>query len=357
MREEIREAMDRVLESQHFILGPEVEALEREVASYCGARYGVAVSSGSDALLVSLMALGVGAGDEVVTTPFTFFATVGAILRLGATPVFADINPDDFNIDPDQLKSRITACTKAIIPVHLFGQSADMAPILEAAKECGAAVIEDAAQAIGAEYYGRRVGSLGTTGCFSFFPSKNLGAFGDGGMVTLNDANLADRLVTLRNHGAKPKYFHRLVGGNFRLDALQAAILRVKLKHLDGWTEARRKNASYYDTRFSELGLSGDVIIPPPLVRERHVYNQYVIRAARRDELKRYLQDRGVYTEIYYPLGLHLQECLTHRGYVKGDFPRTEEAANSVLALPVYPELTDSQKDRTVEAIRDFYRR
>jgi UDP-2-acetamido-3-amino-2,3-dideoxy-glucuronate N-acetyltransferase len=354
IKHEVMPVIEKVLESQYFILGPEVEALEKEVAEYCSCKFSVGVTSGTDALLVSLMALGIGPGDEVITTPFTFFATVGSILRLGAIPVFADIDPDTFNIDPEQIALKISSKTKAIIPVHLFGQSADMDPILELASKHGLAVIEDAAQAIGTEYKGRRAGSMGSVGCFSFFPSKNLGGFGDGGMVTTNDQSLADKMRIIRNQGSKPKYFHKLLGGNFRLDALQAAILRVKLSHLDDWTEKRRANAAYYTQRFQELGLVPDVVVPPPLVRERHIYNQYVIRCKVRDNLQAFLKSRGVSTEIYYPKPMHTQECLGALIQPEGSYPVSEKAANEVLALPIYPELTIDQKEYVLDGFFKF---
>jgi dTDP-4-amino-4,6-dideoxygalactose transaminase len=355
IREEISQAMNAVLDSQRFILGPEVEALEKEIAGYCGCKHAIGVSSGTDALLVSLMALGIGPGDAVITTPFTFFATVGSILRVGAEARFADINPDTFNVEPGEIEKRITDRTKAIIPVHLFGQSVDMAPILDIAAKHGIAVIEDAAQAIGTEYQGKRAGSMGTVGCFSFFPSKNLGAFGDGGIVTTNDSELSERVRILRNQGSDPKYYHKLLGGNFRLDALQAAVLRVKLRHLDGWTEKRRGNATYYTKRFQELGLAGDKIVPPTIVRERHVFNQYVIRAEQRDNLREFLTSRGVATEIYYPVPMHLQECLNGKRFQQGNFPVSENAAEHVLALPIFPELSREQLDYVASAIYDFY--
>jgi dTDP-4-amino-4,6-dideoxygalactose transaminase len=356
VRDEVRTAMDRVLESQQFILGPEVEALEEEIAQYCGCKYAIGVSSGTDALLVSLMALGVTSGDEVLTTPFTFFATVGSVLRLGASVAFADISSESFNIDPAELEKNLRAGTKAIMPVHLFGQSADMEPILHVAEKHGVPVIEDAAQAIGSEYHGHRVGSMGAVGCFSFFPSKNLGAFGDGGMVTTNDSHLARRIKMLRNHGSATKYDHEILGGNFRLDALQAAVLRVKLKHLDSWSAKRGKNAAFYTRRFRELGLAGKQIIPPVVVHERHIYNQYVIRAEERDRLREFLGSKGVATEIYYPKALHLQSCMPEGRYREGDFPVTEAACASVMALPIFPELTVDQKEYVVSTIAEFYR-
>ena len=355
IKDEVVNAIDGVLKSQYFILGPEVEALENEIAHYCGCRYAIGVSSGTDALLASLMALGISAGDEVITTPFSFFATVGSVLRLGSRVVFADIEPDSFNIDPVAVENAITPRTKAIIPVHLFGQSAEMQPLLEIGDRYGVAVIEDAAQAIGTDYKGRRAGSMGITGCFSFFPSKNLGGCGDGGMITTNDDLLADRIRIIRNQGSNPKYYHKVLGGNFRLDAIQAAVLRVKLRYLESWTKQRRANATYYEECFDDLGLAGEKIIPPPLVRERHVYNQYVIRAGNRDALREFLQSRGVSTEVYYPQALHLQECVLDGRYRQGDFPVSEAASAEVLALPIYPELSLEDKEYVVSAIKLFY--
>jgi dTDP-4-amino-4,6-dideoxygalactose transaminase len=352
---EIRSAIERVVESQRFILGPEVEALEKQVAAYVGSAHAVGVSSGTDALLVALMALNVGAGDEVITTPFTFFATVGSILRLGARPVFADIDSATFNIDVEHVKSLVGSRTKAIVPVHLFGQCVDMGPLIELAQARSLALVEDAAQAIGAEYKGRRAGSMGTVGCFSFFPSKNLGAFGDGGMVTTNDADLAERMRIIRKQGANPKYHHVTVGGNFRLDALQAAVLQVKLRRLESWHEARRANAAYYTRRLKELGLAPDFVKPPRILFERHIFNQYVVRAKARDELKSFLQHKGVGTEIYYPKPLHLQQDVMAGRYAEGDFPASEEAGRQVLALPIYPELSDEGKEYVLACIAEFY--
>lgn len=356
IRAEIREAVDRVIESQQFILGPEVQALEEEIAVYCGCKYAVGVSSGTDALVASLMAIGVGPGDEVITTSFSFFATAGSIMRLGARPIFVDIDPLDFNIDPKLVENAFTKRVKAIIPVHLFGQTADMSSILRVAEEHGIAVIEDAAQAIGSEYKGKRAGSIGLAGCFSFFPSKNLGGFGDGGLVTTNDEELAHKLRIIRNQGAGPKYYHKVLGGNFRLDAIQAAVLRVKLKYLDLWTDQRRANARYYTERFNELGLVDQWVTPPPIVREKHVFNQYVIRAHNRDSLRGFLTQHGVATEIYYPLPLHLQECVSKAGLTNNDLPVCEKAASEVLALPIYPELSLEDKQYIVELISSFYR-
>jgi dTDP-4-amino-4,6-dideoxygalactose transaminase len=350
---DVRAAIDRVLTSQHFIMGPEVEACEREVALYSSCRHGIGVSSGTDALLVALMALDIGAGDEVITTPYSFFATAGVIARLGAKPVFVDIRPDSYNIDPERIEAAITPRTKAIMPVHLYGQCADMDPILAIAARHGLPVIEDAAQAIGAEDKGRRAGSMGTIGCFSFFPSKNLGAFGDGGMVVTNDDALAEKLRVLRVHGSKPKYFHKIVGGNFRLDALQAAVVRVKLGHLDAWTAARQRNAALYDVKLAESGVTAKGLALPAVCRNRHIFNQYVLRTERRDELQARLKERGIGTEIYYPQPLHLQECFAGLGYGIGDMPQAEAAAKQTLALPIYPELTVAQIDEVVGAVSE----
>jgi dTDP-4-amino-4,6-dideoxygalactose transaminase len=354
IRSEVQEAIDRVCESQHFILGPEVAALEEDIAAFCGTRFAVGVSSGTDALLASLMALGVGLGDEVITTPYSFFATAGVIARLGAHPVFVDIDPPTFNLDTKAVPAQVTSRTKAILPVHLFGRCVDLDPILGVAKEWGIAVVEDAAQAIGAwDGQGRRAGTIGTVGCFSFFPSKNLGAFGDGGMVVTNDGELAETLRVLRVHGGKPKYYHPLVGGNFRLDALQAAVLRVKLKYLAAWTEARRTNAERYLTLFKEAGLLGYLRLPEGA--PGHVYNQFVVRLPDRDRLRVFLSQRGVGTEIYYPLPLHCQECFKSLGYRRGDFPQAEAAAQESLALPLYPQLTEAQQRYVVSQVREFY--
>ena len=355
IRNEVLAKVENVLETQYFILGPEVEALESEIAEYCGTKYAIGVSSGTDALLASLMAFNVREGDEVITTPFTFFATVGSILRLGATPVFVDIERDTYNIDTKKLAKAFSSKTRAIIPVHLFGQSVDMNPLLEQAKRNGTPVIEDAAQAIGSEYLGSRIGSLGDVGCFSFFPSKNLGGFGDGGMITTNDANLARLIKQIRNQGSATKYFHDILGANFRLDALQAAVLRVKLKHLDSWTTKRRSNAEYYTKRLVETGVAPKYVITPEIVFERHVFNQYVIRAKNRDSLKNFLQDNRVVTEIYYPKPMHLQDCLGIHKKDFGSFPISEQAAGEVLALPIYPELTLDQKEHVVKTIQEFY--
>lgn len=357
IREEVRAAVDRVLESQHFILGPEVEALEAEVAAYSQCRYGIGVSSGSDALLVALMALDLQAGDEVITTPYTFFATAGAIVRLGGRPVFVDIDPETYNLDPAAIESAVTPRTRAILPVHLYGQMADMQPVMEIAERHGLPVIEDAAQAIGAEYRGQRAGSIGHCGCFSFFPSKNLGGIGDGGMVTTNDPALAEKLRLLRGHGAKPKYHHKLVGGNFRLDAVQAAVLRVKLRYLDDWSAARQRNAEGYRRLFgaSRLVLAGKIGLPADAGFGRHIYNQFVIRAERRDELASFLKERQIGSEVYYPLPMHLQECFAGLGLRAGDFPHSEAAAQESLALPIYPELSAEMLGQVVRTISAFY--
>jgi dTDP-4-amino-4,6-dideoxygalactose transaminase len=351
IKPEIDAAIAEVLESQHFILGPKVEELEKAVAAYSRCVYAIGVSSGSDALLACLMAEDIGAGDEVITTPYSFFATAGAISRLRATPVFVDIDPETYNIDPNQISSKVTSKTRAIIPVHLYGQMADMDPVMRLAEQHGLVVIEDAAQAIGAEYKGRRAGSIGHYGCFSFFPSKNLGGAGDGGMVVSNDMQRAGKVRCLRGHGAKPKYYHKLVGGNFRLDALQAAVVSAKLPHLDGWTASRQRNARRYDELLGKVGLP---IGLPAVVTNRHIFNQYVIRSKNRDELQSYLKQKGVGTEVYYPVPLHLQECFAYLGYKAGAFPESERAAKETLALPVYPELTDAQAQYVVDCICEF---
>ncbi len=356
IKKDTDEAIERVVNSQMFILGPEVDTFEKRIAAYLGCNRAIGVSSGTDALLVALTALDVGAGDEVITTPFTFFATVGVILRLGAVPVFVDIDPHTYNIDPDRIETVITPKTKSILPVHLYGQCADMTKILEIAAKHDLPIIEDAAQAIGAKHSGKYAGAIGTMGCFSFFPSKNLGGFGDGGMITTNDESLDEKIRVLRNQGAQPKYYHKYVGGNFRLDALQAAVLSVKLDHLDTWSAKRRANAEYYSPRLTELQLTGTKITPPRLSPD-HVLNQYVIRAERRDELQAFLREHNVGTEIYYPIPIHLQECVRDGRYRAGDFPESERAAESVLALPIYAELTESQLDHVILTIKEFYDR
>lgn len=352
IKTEIEAAVAEVFESQHFILGPKVEECERAIAAYSQCAHAVGVSSGSDALLACLMAENIGAGDEVITTPYSFFATVGAITRVGATPVFVDIDPATYNLDTSRLRSKVTDRTRAIIPVHLYGQVADMATVMRVADEHALIVIEDAAQAIGAEYRGRRAGSIGHYGCFSFFPSKNLGAAGDGGMIMTNDAARAEKLRCLRSHGSKPKYHHKIVGGNFRLDAIQAAVVSAKLPHLDAWTAARQRNAKQYDQMLGQLGPS---IGLPMVVSDRHIFNQYVIRTSQRDALQAHLQKKGVGTEVYYPVPLHRQECFAYLRYSAGTFPESEQAAKETLALPVYPELTEAQVQYVVECIREFF--
>lgn len=354
IREECRAAFDRVADAQYFIGGPEVEGLEAEVAAYSQCQHGIGVTSGTDALLVAMMAIGIGPGDEVITTSYTFFATGGCIHRLGATPVFVDINPVSYNIDPALIEAAITPRTRAIMPVHLYGQMADMDSIMAIAQRHNLYVIEDAAQAIGAEHRGRRAGSIGHFGCFSFFPSKNLGAFGDGGMIIANDPALAHRARLLRNHGAEPKYYHKLVGGNFRLDALQAAILRVKLKYLDGWTAGRQRNAARYRALFASAGLP-DVVLPAEEPDRRHIYNQFVIRTGRRAAVMAKLKERRIGHEIYYPVPLHLQECFADLGYTPGSLPHSEKAAQETLALPIYPELTAEMQAAVVDAIAAAY--
>ncbi|HKV38992.1 MAG TPA: DegT/DnrJ/EryC1/StrS family aminotransferase, partial [Blastocatellia bacterium] len=356
--EELNTAVASVLKSQQFILGPEVKALEREVASYCGATYAIGCASGSDALLLALMALEAGPCDEVITTPYSFFATVGSIVRLGARPVFVDIDPKTFNIDVAQIEDRITANTKAILPIHLFGQCAEMDQINALASSRGIPVIEDAAQAIGAGWGSRKAGSLGTIGAFSFYPTKNLGGAGDGGLLTTSDPELEAKLRALRAHGARKKYFHDMVGVNSRLDSLQAAILRVKFKYLDEWAESRRANARRYRELFGEtpVEVNGSIVLPEELGEGHHVYNQFVIMAKQRDELQSFLKQQGIGTEIYYPLPLHLQECFEKLGYKRGDFPASERAARESLAIPIYPELTSDEQEFVVQAIASFYK-
>jgi dTDP-4-amino-4,6-dideoxygalactose transaminase len=354
IREQILAAITRVCDSQRFIMGPEIEALERELAALIGVEHAVAVSSGTDALLLALMSLGIGPGDEVVTSTYSFFATAGAIVRVGATPVLVDIDPATFNIDPALLEAAITPHTKAILPVHLFGLCADMAPIANIALPRGIPIIEDAAQAIGATYRGRPAGGMGALGCFSFFPSKNLGAFGDAGLVTTNDAALAARARLLRVHGMEPKYYHHLVGANFRMDALQAAVLRVKAPHLEAWTEARRLNASRYATLFRDAGLVDRIVLPVEPAGRRHIFNQYVIRVPQRDALKQALDAQRIGNEIYYPVPFHLQPCFTGLGYVRGAFPHAEKAADQTIAIPIYSELSIDQQRTVVSAIGAF---
>lgn len=354
IRPKVEAAIAEVMESQHFILGPKVEECEKVVARYSNCAFGIGVSSGSDALLACLMAENIGPGDEVITTPYTFFATVGAIVRVGATPVFIDIEPDTYNFDVSQLAAAVTSRTRAIMPVHLYGQMADMDTVMAVAKQHGLVVIEDAAQAIGSERDGKRAGSIGHYGCFSFFPSKNLGCAGDGGMIVTNDAQRAEKLKVVRGHGSKPKYHHKVVGGNFRLDALQAAIVTAKLAYLDEWTAGRQRNAATYDKLFSAAGLTSSGSFTPKVVTNRHIFNQYVIRVSRRDALQAYLREKGVGTEVYYPVPMHSQECFAQLGYKQGDFPESERAANQTLALPIYPELTEAQLRYVAGCVSDF---
>jgi dTDP-4-amino-4,6-dideoxygalactose transaminase len=352
MREDILSAITRVCDSQQFIMGPEVEQLESEVAAAIGVPYAVAVSSGTDALLVALMALGIGDGDEVITPTFSFFATAGSVARVGATPVFVDIDPETLMLDIDRVRAAITPRTRAIVPVHLYGLCADI-DALDAAAGPGIHIIEDAAQAIGAAYHGRPAGTLGTIGCFSFFPTKNLGGFGDGGLVTTRDAALAARVRLLRNHGAHPKYVHREIGGNFRLDALQAAVLRVKLPHLADWNSKRRANAARYRELFANAGLDGHVRLPVEPAGRRHVYHQFVIRVAERDAMRAHLTTRGVGTEVYYPVPFHRQQCFAGLIHAADAFPNADAAASDVLALPIYPELTREQQQHVVASIAE----
>jgi dTDP-4-amino-4,6-dideoxygalactose transaminase len=355
---ELDEAVVSVLSGQHFILGPEVARLERAIAEYCDVPFAVGCASGSDALLLALMALDIGRGDEVITTSYSFFATAGSISRLGARPVFVDIDPETFNIDSADVASKITGRTKAILPVHLFGQCAALHDITAIAKDAGIPVIEDAAQAIGAEIGNRRAGSIGQIGTFSFYPTKNLGCAGDGGMLTVTDAATAERLKSLRGHGARRKYYHESVGVNSRLDTLQAAILLVKLKYLDQWTQARQCNAQRYREMFQLAGLveSGKVKLPVESEGVRHVYNQFVIRVPNRDDLRVFLRDRDIGTEVYYPLPLHLQECFRDLGYQEGDLPVSEAASRESLAIPIYPELSEAAQKTVVDEIRAFYK-
>ena len=374
LKSEIQTAIEKVCASQHFILGPQVRELETKVAGYSQCRYGIGVSSGTDALLVALMALEIGAGDEVITSPYTFFATAGTIARVGARPLFCDIDPDSFNLAPAALQSlieercelrgrdwvnrRTGGRIKALMPVHLYGRLCDMDPLMATARRLGLQVIEDAAQAIGAEDgAGKRAGSFGHVGCLSFFPTKNLGAFGDAGMCVANDAALAERLEVLRVHGGKPKYYHPFIGGNFRIDELQAAVLNVKFGRLDAWTAARQRNAAFYDAAFARADLGGAVQTPPRAAAGRHIYNQYVLRVRDRNPLRQHLMAAGVGTEIYYPVPLHLQKCFAYLGHASGEFPESERAAEETVALPIYPELDDAQLQYVVDAVADFYRR
>jgi dTDP-4-amino-4,6-dideoxygalactose transaminase len=382
LKEEIQAAINEVCDSQYFIMGPKVAEMEQDIAAYCQTEFAWGVSSGTDALILALMALDIKEGDEVITTPYTFFATAGSIARLGARASFVDIDPKTYNLDPAEIEAKITPNTKAIIPVHLYGQCADMDPIMDIAERHNLYVIEDAAQAIGSEYKGRRAGSIGHIGCFSFFPSKNLGAFGDGGAVTTNDPAIAERMRILRVHGGEPKYYHKFVGGNFRLDALQAVVVQIKLRYLDDWTMGRQRNAALYNKLFTEVGLAtaanGDrpILTLPhesaetghylqrctgaesPFSGHRHIYNQYVLQVSHaRDDLRQFLSEREIGNEVYYPVPLHMQACFAYWGYGRGDFPHSEQAANQTIAIPVYPELTEQQIQAVVEAIAAFYDR
>jgi len=357
LRAEIMAEIQTVCDEQGFVLGPRVVAFEESVTRYIGSRYAIGCASGSDALMLSLMAMGVRAGDEVITVPFTFFATAGVISRLNAKPVFVDIQPDTFNIDPKLIEQAITPRTKAIIPVHLFGQCADMAAINEIAKQKKVRVIEDACQAIGAARQGKRAGILGDTGCFSFFPTKNLGGFGDGGLITTNDRALANSMTMLRVHGSEVRYLHEAIGINSRLDALQAAVLQIKLKYLDLWNEGRRRNAGRYQQLFAQTKYADRVVIPPTAPGNFHVYNQFTVRVPKRDALRSFLKEKGVGTEVYYPLPMHLQNCYRDLGHQKGSFPVSEQAAEEVMSIPIYAELTESQQGYVVDMIAEFYKR
>jgi dTDP-4-amino-4,6-dideoxygalactose transaminase len=374
LKTEILAAIEKVCASQAFILGPNTRELEAAVAAYCQCRFGIAVSSGTDALLVALMALEIGPGDEVITTPFTFFATAGTIARTGARPTFCDIESDTFNLSPAAVLSFIErrcqtkdgklinkdtqGVIKAIMPVHLYGQVADVGPLVQIARRFNLKIIEDAAQAIGAEDANKsRAGSFGDVGCLSFFPTKNLGAFGDAGACVVNDPALAERIEILRVHGGKPKYYHSFIGGNFRIDEIQAAVLAIKLKHLDAWSAARQRNARIYDREFEAADLGKAVETPRAVPGLRHIFNQYVLRVRNRDQLRQHLMAAGVGTEIYYPVPLHLQECFEYLKHRKGDFPQSERAAEETVALPIFPELTEEQLKYVVQCIADFYRR
>jgi len=354
LREKLLTTIASVIEQGMFILGENVNSLEEEIARYCGAEFGIGVASGSDALYLSLLACGVGPGDEVITTPFTFFATAGSIQRTGARPVFVDIELETWNIDPSLIEEKITSRTKAIIPVHLYGCPADMDPIMEIAGKHNLKVIEDAAQALGAKYKGRSVGGIGDAGCISFFPTKNLGAFGDGGMVVTSDPEIAERVRMLRVHGARKKYYHEELGCNSRLDELQAALLRVKLEHLESWNERRRTIASTYDLLLQDQGLPLTLPVEPGHVH--HVYHQYTVQAGGRDELQAYLKKRGIASTVYYPQPLHLQKVFAHLGYKPGDFPYAEKACREVLSLPMFPELTGEEVQQTVQAVAGFFK-
>ncbi len=357
IRSELLAAVEAVCDEQGFILGPRVVELEKALATYLGSAHAIGCASGSDAILLALTAVGVGPGDEVVTVPFTFFATGGSISRLGAKPVFVDIQPATFNLDPAKLERAITSKTKAIVPVHLFGQCADMEAIKAVAAKRNIPIIEDACQAIGAARNGVKAGNLGEIGCFSFFPSKNLGGFGDGGLMTTNDAPLAEALAMLRVHGSKVRYVHELIGMNSRLDALQAAILRVKLKYLDQWTKGRQRNAARYEQLFKAAELDGRITLPVTEKGNEHVFNQYTVRATKRDDLRAFLKEKGIGTEVYYPIPLHLQSCYQSLGHHKGAFPVSEQASEEALSIPIFAELADAQQTYVVETVRQFYTR
>ena len=374
LKKELDEAILKVAESQHFILGPEVERMEKSFCNYLNCKQALGVSSGTDALLLALMGIGIGADDEVIVPTYSFFATAGVVSRLNATPVFVDSDPVTFNIDPLQVEKKITKNTKAIIPVHLYGQSCDMDKIMEIAKSRNLKVIEDAAQAIGVQYKdGRFVGTFGDIGCYSFFPSKNLGCFGDGGLNVTNDEKLGEHLHILRVHGGYPKYYHKFIGGNFRIDAIQSAVINVKLPHLDGWSEHRRKNAEMYNKLFIEIGLAevtgktkfdekNKVLLPKAIykdsgVKNYHIFNQYIIRVEKRDELRKFLSENEIGNEIYYPVPFHLQECFADLGYSKGDFPVAEFAADTSIALPIYPELSKDQISFVVSKVKEFIKK
>jgi dTDP-4-amino-4,6-dideoxygalactose transaminase len=356
LRPQIEVALARVLDTNGFILGGEVAELERELAVYCGTKFAIGCASGSDAILLALMALDVGPGDEVITTPYSFFATASAITRLGAIPVFVDIDPVTYNLDVSQVEAKITSQTKAIEPVHLYGQCVDMAELNRISEKYGIPVVEDAAQAIGAEENGVQAGAMSPIGCFSFYPSKNLGGMGDGGFMTTNDDAIAKKLFALRVHGSEERYYHKYVGLNSRLDGFQGAVLRVKLPHLDAWTSKRRANAHRYQTLFTDHGLTEKVVLPFERPNAKHIYNQYVIRVPdRRDELRAFLTEKGIGTDIYYPVPLHLQECFAYLGYVPGDLPVAEQAALETLALPIFPELRAEQQKYVAEIIAEFF--
>jgi dTDP-4-amino-4,6-dideoxygalactose transaminase len=355
IRDEVIHTVTNVLETQRFVLGPEVEQLETEISDYLGCRFAVSCASGTDALMLALMAAGVKSGDEVITTPFTFVATASAIVRAGATPVFADIDPHSYNLSPESIAQAITPRTRAIIPVHLFGLPAQMETIMDLAESHGLTVIEDAAQAIGAMHRGRKVGTIGAMGCFSFFPSKNLGGAGDGGIITTNNPDHADRLRLLRVHGSRQKYQYEILGTNSRLDALQAAILRVKLRHLNDWTERRRRNAGRYRRLFADSRVANNLMLPTEPDGIRHVYNQFTVSCAGRDHLREHLHREGIPSEIYYPYPLHLQPAFAYLGYKKGSLRNAEAAAREVLSLPIYPELTEDQQQIIVDVITRFF--